>query len=168
MPLPPRPPPSHTLYGRRALGPDLEEPKKLCFFYSRLQHRTTKAGASNSATPPPSPSPACQRIATTAWRRPRELQLRNCAVLRCGAAPPSGTTFLCLSDAMENQPSSGRWKNGAKNTIFKEREETLFCSLARAISNSYGGRFNKNLSRKSQRKLAFAMMDRIERNFCLV
>ena len=104
-----------------------------------------------------------------AWRRrPRELQLRNCAVLECGAAPPSGTTFLCLFDAMENQPSSGRWKNGAKNTIFKEREETLFCSLARAISNSYGGRFNKNLSRKSQRKLALAMLDRIVRKFCLV
>ena len=153
-----------------SFGPDLEEPKKLCFFYSRLQHRTTKAGASNSATPPP--SPACQRIATTAWRRPRELE--SCATAPfyggapCAAAPPTGTTFLCLSDAMENQPSSGRWKNGAKNTIFKEREETLFCSLARAISNSYGGRFNKNLSRKSQRKLAFAMMDRIERNFCSV
>ena len=86
----------------------------------------------------------------------------------CATAPPSGTTFLCLFDAMENQPSSGRWKNGAKNTIFKEREETLFCSLARAISNSYGGRFNKNLSRKSQRKLALAMMDRIVRKFCLV
>ena len=66
-----------------SFGPDLEEPKKLCFFYSRLQHRTTKAGASNSGTPPPSPSPACQRIATTAWRRrPRELKLRSCAVLR--------------------------------------------------------------------------------------
>ena len=85
----------------------------------------------------------------------------------CATAPPSGTTFLCLFDAMENQPSSGRWKNGAKNTIFKEREETLFCSLARAISNSYGGRFNKNLSRKSQRKLALAMMDRIVRKLCL-
>ena len=99
------------------------------------------------------------------------LQRRRCDGLEnfsCAAAPPSGTTFLCLSDAMENQPSSGRWKNGAKNTIFKEREETLFCSLARAISNSYGGRFNKNLSRKSQRKLALAMMDRIVRKFCLV
>ena len=76
---------THTMAAAESFGPDLEEPKKLCFFYSRLQHRTTKAGASNSGTPPPSPSPACQRIATTAWRRrrrPRELKLRNCAVLR--------------------------------------------------------------------------------------
>ena len=110
-----------------SFGPDLEEPKKLCFFYSRLQHRTTKAGASNSATPPP--SPACQRIATTAWRRPRELESCATAPFDGGAphtAPPTGTTFLCLSDAMENQPSSGRWKNGAKNTIFKERERRHF------------------------------------------
>ena len=74
---------THTM-AAESFGPDLEEPKKVCFFYSRLQHRTTKAGASNSGTPPPSPSPACQRIATMAWRRrrrrrPRELQLRNCA-----------------------------------------------------------------------------------------
>ena len=151
---------------RRALGLTLKSQKNCAFF------------TADFSTGQPRQAPATvarhhrhrRRLATMAWRRrrrPRELQLRNCAVLLCGGAPPSGTTFLCLFDAMENQPSSGRWKNGAKNTIFKEREETLFCSLARAISNSYGGRFNKNLSRKSQRKLAFAMMDRIERNFFL-
>lgn len=111
-----------------SFGPDLEEPKKLCFFYSRLQHRTTKAGASNSATPPPpSPSPACQRIATTAWRRPRELQLRNCAVLQCGAARRLHRAphfFVSLMQWKTNQVQAGG--KMALKTLFLKRERRHF------------------------------------------
>ena len=154
---------AHTPWRRRrALGLTLKSQKNCAFF------------TADFSTGQPRQAPA------TVARRHRHRRRLASALQRwrggggglenfsCATAPPSGTTFLCLFDAMENQPSSGRWKNGAKNTIFKEREETLFCSLARAISNSYGGRFNKNLSRKSQRKLALAMVDRIVRNFCLV
>ena len=162
---------AHTPWRRRALGLTLKSQKNCAFFtadFSTGQPRQAPATES------------CQhrrRLASALQRRRGGegggLENLSCATAPfyggvCAAAPPSGTTFLCLFDAMENQPSSGRWKNGAKNTIFKEREETLFCSLTRAISNSYGGRFNKNLSRKSQRKLALAMMDRIVRKFCLV
>ena len=146
---------------RRALGLTLKSQKNCAFFtadFSTGQPRQAPATVARRHRRRRRLASALQR-----WRGGGGLENFSCAT-----APPSGTTFLCLFDAMENQPSSGRWKNGAKNTIFKEREETLFCSLARAISNSYGGRFNKNLSRKSQRKLALAMLDRIVRKFCLV
>ena len=151
---------AHTPWRRRALGLTLKSQKNCAFFtadFSTGQPRQAPATVARHH----------RRRLASALQRWRGVGggLDN---FSCATAPPSGTTFLCLFDAMENQPSSGRWKNGAKNTIFKEREETLFCSLARAISNSYGGRFNKNLSRKSQRKLALAMVDRIVRNFCLV
>ena len=161
---------AHTPWRRRALGLTLKSQKNCAFFTADFS-----TGQPRQA-PATEPRHHCRRHHATALQRRRGgggggLENFSCSTAPFSpraAEPPSGTTFLCLSDAMENQPSSGRWKNGAKNTIFKEREETLFCSLARAISNSYGGRFNKNLSRKSQRKLAFAMMGRIERKFCLV
>ena len=121
---------THTM-AAESFGPDLEEPKKLCFFYSRLQHRTTKAGASNSGTPPPSPSPACQRIATMAWRRrPRELKLRNCAVLqrrvcrgvrRLHRAPHF---FVYLMQWKTNQVQAGG--KMALKTLFLKRERRHF------------------------------------------
>ena len=44
---------SCTLNGRRALGPDLEEPKKLCFFTvdfsTGQQQAATKAGGAGNA-----------------------------------------------------------------------------------------------------------------------
>ena len=102
-----------TLHGRRALGLTLKSQKNCAF----LQSTSAQDNMGNNSR---------GRRGTVR----REHLCRHARHRRMYT--PTAHTFLCLntlSDAMENQPNSCRWKNGAKNTIFKERRDTfLLCS----------------------------------------
>lgn len=103
----------HTHHGGGELWAWPWRAKKTVLFYSRLQHRTTKAGDSNRTTLP------CHRIATTAWRglrrRHRELQLRLHRVPHF---------FVYLMQWKTNQVQAGG--KMALKTLFLKRERRHF------------------------------------------